>query len=282
MKKFLIIPISILLLTACAKVEAPSPTQAQSSQMEAFNLKQEVPQEIQLSGRQQQLEDARKEQKKCDQKDERKCTIEIAKKMENTETKNEFLWNYMYLLETPAKEDSIICDEITKGSKDQASCYWTLAMELKDQTMCSKIMPYQSEEERMVTNPENCKNTISYKYGKTAWELAKGTPLYGGGFSYEGKATLKGWMEWEEYYNENDKRLFFHISVEDQMKLPPMMQAYKREQFILVDKDRNQMPKESESKMEKYTKENMLTIDVIKLYTPSEGSTELTVEKFPQ
>ena len=200
MKKNLIIPISILLLTACVTVKAPSP------QTEVTDSTQGIQKEIQLSVRQQQLQDARGEQTKCDKKDERKCTIEIAKKMENTETKNEFLWNYMYLLETPAKEDSIICDEITKGSKDQASCYWTLAMELKDQTICSKNMPYQSEEERMVTNPENCKNTISYKYGKTVWNLVKGSPLYGDyGFSYEGKATLKGWMELDEYYNENNK-----------------------------------------------------------------------------
>ncbi|MDP2642809.1 MAG: hypothetical protein Q8P62_03135 [Candidatus Peregrinibacteria bacterium] len=277
MKKILIIPISILLLTACARVETPS------TQQEGSTSTQEIQKEIPLSVNQQQLQDARGEQTECDKKDERKCTIEIAKKMEVIETKNEFLRNYLYLLETPTKEDSVVCDEITKGSKDQASCYWTLAMELKDTSICNKIMPYTAEKESMAANAENCKNTISYKYGKTEWELATGTPLYGDyGFSYAGKATLKGWMEFDEYYNEENQQLFFHISPEDKIKLPPAMQSTKREQFILVDESREQMSKDSESKMTKYTEKNPLTIDVTELYTPSEGAAELTVEKFPQ
>jgi len=276
MKKLLIIPISILVLTACATVKTPS------LQTEGSNSTQEIQKEISLSVKQQQLQDARGERAECDKKDERKCTIEIAKKMEVIETKNEFLWNYLYLLETPTKEDSVVCDEITKGSKDQASCYWRLAMRLKDQSICSKITPYQGEEggETMVTNAENCKNTISYKYGKTEWELATGIPLHGDGFSYEGKVSLKGWMELDEYYNE--QKLFFHILEEDKIKLPQIMQTSKREQFILVDENREQMSKDSESKMTKYTEKNPLTINVTKLYTPNEGVTQLTVEKFPQ
>jgi|GEM_PF-2685058 len=272
MKKILIIPISILLLTACATVKTPS------LQTEGSNSTQEIQKEIPLSGRQQQLGEARGEQLKCDKKDERKCTIEIAKKMKNIEIKNEFLWEYMYMLETQTKEDSIVCDEITKGSKDQASCYWILAMRLKDKSLCDKIMPYTSEtKENEVTNIGNCKNEISYTYKDSKWKLTTGMPVHGDfGMSYEGKAAIKGWMEWGEYYNE--KQIFFYISQEDKIKLPPSMQGYEAGRFMLVDKN----GKNLESDLTKYTAKNPLTINVTKINVPGEGAITLTVDKLPE
>jgi len=301
MKKFLMIPIITVFLTACASVQAPKvkpvvenamPTIQESKSTQIQEKATTTEKKSQASKQNKDVktltEDARLSGSTCAKqgKDKRDCWITASNTIGDANAKTQFLYEYLYDFENQplTKEDEKFCGYMGKNTKDKAQCYWMIALSTQDQSICNKIATYPkdaSKTERIETNAVNCKNEISYKYNDAQWELTGGLPVYGeGGNSFKGNAKVTGWMEEGEYYNE--KQLFFTILDNEMVKLPLDVQKYKINQFILVDGNRKQMSKTDESIMKKYTKEKPLTLDITKVFFPSEGQVELTVATWPK
>lgn len=171
---------------------------------------------------------------------------------------------------TLTPKDTNICESMAKDSQDRAECYWELAMQLKDKSLCDKIMPYTSgNKEQETMSAENCKNEISYKTENADWRLQNGIPPYADptALTYAGKAHLKGWIVAVPFY-VGDPEPHFHVAKESIKDLPLSMQLNGREDFVLFMEGRDGKylkaePQEYED-LKQYTEKNPVTIEITK------------------
>ncbi len=159
------------------------------------------------------------------------------------------------------------CKEFTENMTYKAECYWRLALQEKDQSICENLDEEATEgvnDKETVYAPldynvSNCKDAISYTADGVEWNIT--SVDVEGRISYSGNAIIEGWVDYKTYYGDEGIPVF-HVA--DMTKLPPTIRS--SDHFIQMDgvelKQYEHIPAELLEKLKDYDENNMATLSV--------------------